>query len=182
MRVKNIKLLIAGLIYISVSSVSAKSMDSYEYVDVIKSKPIYKNSNVRVPYEEVVSRPYSVKVPCGDSYIREDRNSLGIDTIIGAGLGIAIGNKIGKGRGRDAARVIGGLVGANIANATRDSRYQRNYCTETRYKDVVITKYDYRTEKKIRGYKNVFVYKGKRYTKKSNYPLKTIRITTSISY
>lgn len=182
MRVKNIKLLIVGIVCLSINSLSAESIQNYEYVDVIKSKPIYKNSNVRVPYEEVVSKPYTVKVPCGDSYVQEDRNSLGIDTIIGAGLGIAVGNQIGKGHGRDAARVIGGLLGANIANGTRGNRYQTNYCTQTRYKDVVVTKYDYRTENKIRGYKNVFIYKGKKYTKKSNYPLKTIRITTSISY
>ncbi|MEA3554022.1 MAG: glycine zipper 2TM domain-containing protein [Campylobacterota bacterium] len=182
MRVKNIKLLVAGLLFASINSLSAKSMDNYEYVDVIKSKPIYKTINVRVPYEEVVSQPYSVKVPCGNSYVQEDKNSLGIDTIIGAGLGIAVGNQIGGGHGREAARVIGGLLGANIANNTRQGSYQTQYCTETRYKDVVVRKYDYKTEKKIQGYKNIFYYNGKKYKKRSKYPLKTIRITKSISY
>ena len=182
MKVKNLKLLIVSLFCLNVNSLSASSIQNYDYVDVIKSKPIYKTINVRVPYEEVVSKPYTVKVPCGDRYIEKDNNLIGLDTIIGAGLGIAVGNQIGHGNGRDVAKIVGGLLGANIANNRRQGSYQTNYCSETGYRDVVVTKYDYRTKKKIQGYKNIFIYNGQRYTKRSNYPLQTIKITKSISY
>ena len=34
-------------------------------------------------------------------------NSIGLDTLVGATIGVAIGNQVGKGNGRDVARVAG---------------------------------------------------------------------------
>ena len=39
----------------------------------------------------------------------------------------ALLNQIGKGNGKDVARVAGGILGATIANNTRDSRNYSNY-------------------------------------------------------
>lgn len=152
------------------------------YANVEKSEPIYRTANVRVPYEEVVSTAYTVKVPCGESYEKRDTNTLGLDTIIGAGIGLAIGNQVGGGKGRDVAKAVGGLSGAYIANQHRDSGYTTQYCNETRYKDKVITKYDYVKEDRITGYRNIFTHNGKRYTKISKKPLHRVRITTTISF
>ncbi|MEA3498116.1 MAG: glycine zipper 2TM domain-containing protein [Campylobacterota bacterium] len=107
---------------------------------------------------------------------------MGLDTIVGMGLGVAIGNQIGKGNGRTAAKVVGGLLGAGIANSHRGYRDNTQYCDEIRYKDEVITRYDYRTEKKLQGYKNIFFYNGQKYTKITNHPLKRVKVTTSISF
>ena len=60
------------------------------------------------------------------SMIFANNNTIGLDTIVGATLGVAIGNQIGKGNGKDVARVAGGLIGASIANNSRDSRTYRN--------------------------------------------------------
>ena len=54
-------------------------------------------------------------------------NTIGLDTIVGATLGVAIGNQIGKGNGRDVARVAGGILGAGIANSTRTPSYSSGY-------------------------------------------------------
>ena len=54
-------------------------------------------------------------------------NSIGLDTLIGATLGVAVGNQIGKGNGRDVARVAGGILGAGIANSTRTPSYSNGY-------------------------------------------------------
>jgi len=182
MKVKNKNLLIVGLICLNISGVSAKSINNSIYVDVKKSEPIYKTINVRVPYEEVVTKAYTVRVPCGGTYIKEDQNSIGLDTVIGMGLGVALGNQIGHGNGQIAAKVVGGLLGAKIANSNRNSSYQTQYCEETRYKDEIITKYDYTTQSKIQGYKNTFIYNGKTYIKISNHPLKTVQVRVTLSY
>lgn len=182
MQLQNKKLFILGLICLSVSGLNAQSSYENEYIKVQTSKPIYKTVQVRIPYEEVVSKPYTVRVACGNVQTQHNTNSLGLDTVIGMGLGVAVGNQIGKGNGRTVAKVVGGLLGGKIANDSRNSSYQTQYCNETRYKDEVITKYDYVDKEKLQGYENIFVYNGKRYTKMSNRPLKRIKVTTTISY
>ncbi|MDC0932288.1 glycine zipper 2TM domain-containing protein [Arcobacteraceae bacterium] len=180
MKIKNT--LLAGLILLGVQSANASSKYNSEYVNVISSNPIYKTVNIRVPYEEVISKEYTRKVPCGHNYEREDRNSIGLDTIVGMGLGVAVGNQFGKGEGRKVAKVVGALLGAGIANNHRGSSYQTQYCNETGYRDEVITRYDYRSERKLQGYENVFRYKGQKYTKITNRPQKRIKVKTSISF
>ena len=171
---------IVFLFLLSVGSASAQS--DVTYASVEKSEPIYRTVNIRVPYEEVVSKAYVVRVPCGQNYRQKETNSLGIDTLIGAGIGLAIGNQVGSGAGRDVAKAVGGLSGAYIANQNRDGQYSTQYCNETRYKDEVVTKYDYVSEEKITGYRNIFTYDGKKYTKISKHPLRQVKITTSISF
>ena len=56
-----------------------------------------------------------------------NNNDIGLDTIVGATIGVAIGNQIGRGNGKDVARVAGGLIGATVANSTRDSRNYNSY-------------------------------------------------------
>ena len=53
------------------------------------------------------------------SLLFADNNTIGLDTVVGATLGVAIGNQIGQGSGRDAAKVAGGILGAVVANNTR---------------------------------------------------------------
>ncbi len=60
------------------------------------------------------------------SMIFANNNSIGLDTIVGATIGVVIGNQIGNGNGKDVARVAGGLLGATIANNSRESRVYRN--------------------------------------------------------
>lgn len=68
------------------------------------------------------------------SLVFANDNSIGLDTIVGATLGVALGNQIGKGNGRDVAKIAGGLLGASIANSSRtpsyggyDESYNNNY-------------------------------------------------------
>jgi uncharacterized protein YcfJ len=178
MKLKYLSLIV--LLLLSVVDLSARS--NVAYVKVEKSEPVYRTVNVRIPYEEVISKAYVVRVPCGQNYQEKETNSLGIDTLIGAGIGLAIGNQVGSGSGRDVAKAVGGLSGAYVANQNRDGEYSTQYCNETRYKDEVITKYDYVSEEKITGYKNTFIYDGKEYTKVSKHPLREVKVTTSISF
>ena len=67
------------------------------------------------------------------SLLFADNNSIGLDTLVGATLGVAIGNQIGKGNGKDVARVAGGLLGASIANNSRTPSYSNNYYDNNSY-------------------------------------------------
>ena len=169
-------------ITMSMTTLQARVNNNYEYVKVYESEPIYKTVRVRVPYEEVVTKRYNVKVPCGGSYSSVDNNSFGIDTLIGTGLGMAVGNQIGRGDGRIAAKIVGGLLGAHIANSQRQPKYTTNYCNETKYVDETVVKYDYTEKRKLQGYKNKFTYNGETYTKITSQPKKRIRVTTRISF
>ena len=60
------------------------------------------------------------------SLVFADNNSIGLDTLVGATIGVAIGNQIGRGNGKDVARVAGGLIGAGIANNSRTPSYSSN--------------------------------------------------------
>jgi len=67
------------------------------------------------------------------SLLFADNNSIGLDTLVGATIGVAIGNQVGKGNGRDVARVAGGLLGAGIANSTRTPSYSNGYYDNNSY-------------------------------------------------
>lgn len=83
-----------------------------------------------------------------------------------------------------AAKVLGGVGGAVIANNTRDSRSgNTDECFETILENKEVTKYDYVQEERIRGYKNYFNYNGQEFVKISqNSPLTSVKITKTISF
>ena len=177
--------LISMILFLTgVSGFASEIKSQTVFVDVIKSEPIYKTVNIRVPYEEVISKSYEVSVPCGyDDANTINENLIGLDTIIGAGLGIALGNQMGKGNGRTVAKIAGGLLGAGVANQYyRQNSHGVKYCKETRYKDEVVTRYDYSTKEKLQGYRNTFIYNGHKYTKLTKRPLKTVRVRSTISF
>lgn len=172
------KLLI--LLMILSSFVFAQDRRSYSYAHVYKSEPIYDYRYERV-YEECQDNYYDNRYRSNDSYIED--NSIGIDTIIGATLGVAIGNQIGKGNGNDVAKVAGGILGAVIANNTRDQRIydNSNYYKSRNYNDCD-RHYTQRRTKVLTGYKNYFTYEGRTYTKVTKRPKDTIRVTKTISF
>ena len=71
------------------------------------------------------------------SLVFADNNTIGLDTVVGATIGVAIGNQIGKGNGKDVARVAGGLLGASIANNSRTPSYNNNVYYEDKVGDML---------------------------------------------
>ena len=69
------------------------------------------------------------------SLVFADNNSIGLDTLVGATIGVAIGNQIGRGNGKDVARVAGGLIGAGIANNSRTPSYSNTYYDNNSYRN-----------------------------------------------
>jgi uncharacterized protein YcfJ len=91
---------------------------------------------VRDHYKTVIEQtPYSVEV-CKDVQIR-GQASTG-DTVFGALLGGVIGNQFGGGKGKDAATILGAIVGADVANknTSKTGGTQRQCQVETRYEET----------------------------------------------
>lgn len=120
-------------------------------------------------YEDTVA----VNVRCGN----EDTNSIGVDTLVGAVLGVAVGNQLGRGNGRAAAKVIGGLGGAYTANHMRNNKMCKSYETVTK----CTPKYEYRTIQKTIGYNNCAFIDGIKYCKQTIEPIRYLNIKKTIT-
>jgi len=151
---------------------------------VTKSVPTYKNIKVRTPHTTSYQERVSSRTQCGYTYQEDSTSGLGLDTIIGVGLGGLLGNQVGGGHGKTAATIVGGLGGGYIANQTRKGNYNKvpKYCDNSHYETRYQTTYTYENISEVTGYTNYFTYDGVQYTKQSSSPLKTVNVRTNISY
>jgi len=131
-----------------------------EYVEimkipVIKTEPNYVSEEIKKPVERCFD--HEVREQRIERHETKDTNSIGIDTVIGGVAGVAIGNQIGHGSGKDAAKVVGGIGGAVIANNLRDSKpnYEERG-NERRVEKRCEIEYVITREDRVVGYKNFF--------------------------
>jgi hypothetical protein len=123
--------------------------------------------------------------PTYNGNTHSSNNNIGLDTIVGGTIGVILGNQIGKGNGKTAAKIVGGLLGASIAN---NSRHDNSYAQNTGYTKQYDSHNRYKKHKKRRkqkvlvGYKNYFVYKNREFHKFSNHRRNRIRITETINF
>ena len=110
---------------------------------------------VRDHYKTVIEQtPYSVEV-CKDVQIR-GQASTG-DTVFGALLGGVIGNQFGGGKGKDAATILGAIVGADIANKKpRTSQQIIGYREEQTCNNVTF----YETQQELKNYSIRYEWNG----------------------
>lgn len=114
--------LILFLLTIGYTSLVAETLT----IRVTDSTPIYDRITVREPYFYYKDVPVNRTYNCG--YSEANKNSIGLDTIIGAGLGVILGNQIRKG--------------------------SYNKCNETVYEKRQFKGYHYTDVNEITGYKN----------------------------
>ena len=173
-------------------SLFAQSDRFTEEVRVDYSKPVYETIEKVIPhkYHQSCFEEYELRKPRHHTRREvEDENNIGLDTIIGATAGVIIGNQIGKGNGRTAAKIIGGIVGAGVANSMRNYEkidsysYENDYYYETKRKNTC-QKREPRVIKKniLKGYENYFTYRGNTYTKFSQDRLSYVRVRTKINF
>jgi len=185
---KPIKLLFLGLTILS-TSLFAQGDRFSELVKVDYSKPIYETVEEIIPHRHTNNcyEEYTVRTPKNRTSSYRNENIVGVDTIIGATTGVIIGNQIGRGNGKVAAKVIGGLLGATVANSMRNyERVQDNtneYYYETKRKNVC-DNYNKKVVRKniLKGYDNYFTYNGKEYRKFTNYKENYVRVETKINF
>lgn len=182
------KLLFLGLIVLS-TSLFAQGDRFSESVKVDYSKPVYETIEEIIPHRHTSDcyEEYEVRTPRNRVSTYRNENIIGVDTIIGATTGVIIGNQIGRGNGKVAAKVIGGLLGATVANGMRN--YERvhdntdEYYYETKRKNIC-NNYAKKVVRKnvLKGYDNYFTYNGKRYSKFTNQREDYIRVETRINF
>ncbi len=140
------------------------------WADVLRVDPVYDNVASTRPREE-----------CYDADVNrryDTRGNNGAGTVIGAIVGGALGNQVGKGDGRKAATVAGALIGGAIGNdqARRDDRYYTD--TQTRCR-TVNERY---SERRIIGYDVQYRYRGDVYMSQLDYdPGERVRVRISVS-
>lgn len=141
------------------------------YADVLRVDPIYDTVRVEQPREQC----YDTEVQRRSG--RYDNTNAG--TIVGALVGGALGNQVGKGDGRRAATiagaVIGGAVGREVDANDNPSTSRRS--VETRC-HVVNEGYD---ERRIVGYDVEYRYRGEVFFSRLGYdPGEKLRVRVSV--
>jgi uncharacterized protein YcfJ len=109
----------------------------------------------------------------------QDSNANG--TLIGALIGGALGNQVGKGDGRKAATiggaVIGGVVGNNVDRNNNAYEYRDNSGVVRRCRTVV----DNSRNNQVEGYEVTYRYAGQTYTAVTRYrPGRTMRVIVDV--
>ncbi|HET7844674.1 MAG TPA: glycine zipper 2TM domain-containing protein [Xanthomonadales bacterium] len=146
---------------------------NYAYADVLRADPIYETIRESQPREECYDERVVTQEPRGG-------NTTG-GTIIGAIVGGALGNQVGKGDGRKAATVAGAVIGGAIGNnVDRNNGPGRSYeTTQTRCQVVDGGNYERR---EIVGYDVEYRYRGDVYMSRLDYnPGDRLRVRVSVT-
>ncbi len=127
---------------------------------VLKVKPLYETVQINQPEER-----------CWNERVRH-RGYSGSDsytpTIAGAIIGGVVGNRFGKGDGKDVATVAGAILGGSIGNDLGKRSYSRSYVTTERRCETVD---HYREKQELVGYRVKYRYNGKTFwTRTSSHP------------
>lgn len=145
-----------------------------DYARVVSVKPIYRRVEVTRPHRECwyEQRP---------RYYRSSGHDGGhTREIVGGIIGGALGSRLGKGKGRKLGAAVGIVMGAHIANKTRDNN-QRVAHAGYEKRRICRRTFTRHTEERIDGYSVKYVYKGfAGYTRMDSKPGKRIRIRVSI--
>jgi len=165
--------LVAGTVVLPTTVQAASSIE----VPVTDSTAVHRTVEKRIPRKECWDEEQRVRVPCAGRGGRVDRNSIGLDTIIGAGIGAGIGNLIDNDTGADTGKAVGGLLGAFFANQAREGAYASNeVCYERRTRERCETRYETIQEERIVGYRNCAIVRGQELCIESKRPLRYLRI------
>lgn len=132
---------------------------TYGYAQVLRATPVYQNVRVRVP-----------ETRCDGVDQAGDGNG---GTLVGAVLGGALGNQVGKGDGRKASTIAGAVVGGAVGR-----QVSRNTGPAGRCRTVEVE----RTERRLAGYDVEYQYKGDTYMSRlAGDPGNRLRIRVSIT-
>lgn len=177
----------------------------YDEARVIDAEPIVKYVKVRTPVRECYedTEYYSPDEGYYDDggHGRHDDGRLlsreATGTIAGGIIGGVIGRQFGGGKGRDAMTLAGTLIGAAVGRDRVERRHARGYgharhdrhhgyrgerVVEARPVRYCETRYEYRDEERIDGYRVTYDYNGRTYITRTDYaPGDTIRVRVDVS-
>jgi uncharacterized protein YcfJ len=140
----------------------------FAWADVLRVDPVYDVVQTSEPREDCTDVPVERRADNGN-------NAAG--TVIGAIVGGALGNTVGKGDGRKAATVAGAVVGGAVGHgvASQDDRYYDG--TERHCRMVQ----EAAQERRIVGYDVQYRYRGDVYMSRLDYdPGERMRVRVSV--
>ncbi len=156
------------------------SGDAYfDYARVLKVRPITKSIKVSEPIESCWDKPVT--------YQRSSsrRNHSRTPDVIGAIVGAAVGNRIGKhghGRARDVATVAGAVLGGSIGRDIRKKGDRHHHETYTETVRHCETRHDVRYEDRVVGYRVKYRYNGTVYkTRMDRHPGDEIKVRVNVT-
>lgn len=161
--------LIASLVAVPATAGPHDGPDIH-YARVVDVQPIVRQVAVEYPIDncwtEVVYRePQRRRAPAA--------------TLAGGALGGLVGNQFGSGKGKTAATVIGGLLGAGIANSVATEPRGRGVREEVRRCETVT---EVRYEERVEGYDVAYRYNGRVYhTRTLEHPGERIALRVSVT-
>lgn len=136
---------------------------TYGYAQVMRVTPIYGNYRVKVPEQRCESGP-----------VRDSGDGT-TGTVVGAIVGGALGNQVGKGDGRKASTIAGAVIGGAIGRKV-DRNNSSGPGTRCRTVDVD------REERRVVGYDVEYQYKGDKYMSRLDQdPGSRLRIRISVT-
>ena len=147
----------------------------FDVAEVVRVEPIRRQVRVSEPVRECwqETRPVS-NGPFSSSHIG--------GTLLGGAIGTVVGNQVGRGRGKDVARVAGALIGGAIGhNVSIDRARQRGDETVRGYERCDVRYRDSFVER-IEGYDVTYEYAGREYLTRMPYdPGERIRVRVDVS-
>jgi len=137
----------------------------YDYARVTRVERVVERSRYPVNSEVCYDEPVSRYRP-GYTYYHGDRDTTG-PTVLGALVGGALGNQVGKGDGRKAATIAGAVIGGSIAHERAERRggdygYNSGYY-ETGYEQRCHTETNWRGRDSYVAFNVTYRYDGRTY-------------------
>lgn len=147
----------------------------YDFANVVRVEPLRRQVHVSEPVRECWQEAAQ---PSEGPF---SYNHIG-GTLIGSALGIAAGNQIGHGRGKDAARVAGALIGGAIGHNVSVDRKRQLYGTQSRTVERCDVRYRDRVEERADGYEVTYEYAGRQYvTRMPHDPGERLRVRVDVT-
>lgn len=177
----------AGLVLASATAVTvadpaylpqAGPYDRYgdaDFADVLRAEPIRSRVRVSEPVRECreETRPVS-EGPFSYNHVK--------GTLVGGALGTILGNQVGRGRGKDVARVAGALIGGAIGHNVSVDRQRQLGGPALRTTERCDVRYRDSFVERIDGYDVTYEYAGREYVTRLPYdPGERIRVRVDVT-
>lgn len=175
------------LLPLALASTAALAWDDnapeYDVARVVSVDPIIEYVDEPVSRDVCWNEPVERYEP-NDRYERRNRDDRAGATVLGAIIGGALGNTVGRGDGRRAATIAGAVIGGAIAHdASHRGRYRD---AGGRYvqgqEQRCDTRTEYRQQEHVVGYDVAYDYNGRVYrTRTDHHPGDRIRVAVQVS-
>lgn len=140
----------------------------FGWADVLRVDPVYDVAQANGPPRQ----------ECYDEQVVQQDNSHVGGTVLGAIVGGALGNQVGKGDGRKAATIAGAVAGGAIGNGVSRANDHPVTGTETHCRVVN----DYAPQRRVEGYDVEYRYRGEVYVSRLDYdPGERLRVRVSVT-